>query len=135
MCNDTKHEKLEVKQTAIGSVINILEMQAHENALKHGFYDDIERMIDHFNELDRTEESKSVWRDFLLAQIAKIMGEGGEAVSAIQHGDYDGMYEELADIVIRVLDLAGYCAIPIGDIILAKMEKNKNRPYKHGKEC
>lgn len=130
-----EHKKLEIRQTAIGSVVNVLAMEAHDNAEKHGFYDDVEKLIDHFAELDRTEDSKVVWRDFVLAQLAKIMGEGGEAVAAIQHDDYDGMYEELADIVIRVFDLAGYCAIPIGDIIIAKMKKNEKRPYKHGKEC
>ena len=41
--------------------------------------------------------------------------------------------EELADIIIRVLDLAEGCDIAIADAIASKMEKNEGRPYKHGK--
>lgn len=41
--------------------------------------------------------------------------------------------EELADIVIRVLDIAGFYGLPIGDALVAKVEKNRDRPYRHGK--
>jgi hypothetical protein len=41
--------------------------------------------------------------------------------------------EELADIVIRTLDLAGGLALPIGESIAEKIEKNKLRPNKHNK--
>ena len=41
--------------------------------------------------------------------------------------------EELADIVIRTLDLAGGLNLDIGSSIEAKVEKNKGRPYRHGK--
>ncbi len=41
--------------------------------------------------------------------------------------------EELADIVIRVLDLAEYSGINLGTVIERKHRKNLKRPYKHGK--
>jgi NTP pyrophosphatase (non-canonical NTP hydrolase) len=41
--------------------------------------------------------------------------------------------EELADIVIRVLDLAGGLGLDIEQSIDAKVKKNKDRPYRHGK--
>lgn len=41
--------------------------------------------------------------------------------------------EELADVVIRVLDLTEYFGWNIGETILAKMSKNSLRPHKHGK--
>jgi NTP pyrophosphatase (non-canonical NTP hydrolase) len=41
--------------------------------------------------------------------------------------------EELADIVIRTLDLAGGLGLYIGESIMEKIEKNKDRPYRHGK--
>lgn len=41
--------------------------------------------------------------------------------------------DEMADVIIRCLDLCGYMNINIEAHILAKMEYNKTRPYKHGK--
>lgn len=46
----------------------------------------------------------------------------------------DDFTEELADAVIRILDIVGYYDLSdFGDILIAKIEKNRNRPYKHGK--
>lgn len=42
--------------------------------------------------------------------------------------------EELADILIRVLDYAGHYRMRIGEAVCAKMAKNEKRPYKHGKQ-
>lgn len=40
---------------------------------------------------------------------------------------------ELADLVIRAMDYSGKNNLPLGQAILAKMEYNRTRPYKHGK--
>lgn len=127
--------KTRIPRTAEGSVMNIVAEKAHKNAVQHGIYEEHENLMKYLLEENPAEGAAIVGRDFVLAQLAKIMGEGGEAVSAIQHGNYDAMCIELADIVIRVFDLAGYLHIPIGDIILYKMKLNTKRPYKHGKEC
>jgi NTP pyrophosphatase (non-canonical NTP hydrolase) len=47
--------------------------------------------------------------------------------------DYDGIAIELADTIIRILDLCGKMQVPIGDAILVKMAYNRTRPRKHGK--
>ena len=44
------------------------------------------------------------------------------------------MEEELADLIIRALDFAGYHQLRLGEAILAKMTFNLNRPFKHGKK-
>jgi len=41
--------------------------------------------------------------------------------------------EELADIIIRTLDLAGGLGLDIGTSITEKIKKNKKRPNKHNK--
>ena len=41
--------------------------------------------------------------------------------------------EELADIVIRTLDLAGGLSLDIGNSITEKIKKNKKRSHRHGK--
>jgi len=42
--------------------------------------------------------------------------------------------EEMADVVIRIRDLAGRHGWRIGDAILAKIKYNTGRPYLHGKK-
>ncbi|HIG0358901.1 TPA: MazG nucleotide pyrophosphohydrolase domain-containing protein [Clostridium sporogenes] len=59
--------------------------------------------------------------------------EVAEAHEALRKRDYENFKEELADIVIRVADLAGGLDIDLEKEIKNKMDKNKNRPYKHGK--
>lgn len=44
----------------------------------------------------------------------------------------EGVPSELADIVIRVLDLAEYYGIDMGEAIAQKHAYNLTRPYKHG---
>lgn len=115
-------------------LLNILAYAAHANALTHGFYDDHRELIAKLdNDPEAVEEAK---RTFTLAQIAKISGECGEAVSAIQHGEaVESVATELADVIIRTLDLGGYLGVDMGDIVISKMKYNENRPYKHGKVC
>lgn len=45
----------------------------------------------------------------------------------------DDFAEELADIIIRTLDLAAAYGLEIGDAVIHKIEKNQNRPHKHNK--
>lgn len=45
----------------------------------------------------------------------------------------DTFEDEIADTIIRLLDLCGYLDIDIESHIKTKLEYNKTRPYKHGK--
>ena len=42
--------------------------------------------------------------------------------------------EELADVIIRVLDLAAVESLAVLKAVVAKMEYNRYRPSKHGKK-
>ena len=122
-------------KTPIGSVINTLCAEAHETAVRHGFYEDFGDMQDYLEVNDEPKKQADNEMFFILGQLAKIGSEVGEAVGAIQHGEYLQLREELADIVIRTFDLADYLNCQLGDCIVLKMKKNKERPYKHGKVC
>jgi NTP pyrophosphatase (non-canonical NTP hydrolase) len=48
----------------------------------------------------------------------------------------DGMWIELADCIIRILDLAGAYNIDMEELVKLKHNYNKTRPYRHGgKKC
>lgn len=112
--------------------INHLTEEAHRNALEHGFYAEAEDIL---SELVDPEQIRELEKTQCLAKLALIDSEVGEAVHAVQHGDKENLYEEMCDIIIRVLDMAGWLNINLGARLIAKMEYNRTRPYKHGKEC
>ena len=111
--------------------INELVGEAYDNSTEHGFtgiYDGLMAAVP-------SEQKKAMRRTTILAKLGLIASEVGEAVSAVQHGDDAALAEELADVVIRVMDLCGGEHINLGREILAKMQRNRQRPYLHGKEC
>lgn len=71
--------------------------------------------------------------DTALVKLALIVSEVGEAIEAVRHGNEPGLAEELADIVVRVCDLAEARGIDIEEAVFSKMCANEARPYMHGK--
>ena len=130
-------------------MLNELAQEIHKNAVVHGFYDD-----DYVNR-----------RVFILSVIEKIAlanTELSEAIEAIRISKYaqlhkfksfpmeermadfnllfkdfikDSFEDELADCIIRVLDLCGFLNVDIDEFVKLKMQFNVNREHRHGKEC
>jgi NTP pyrophosphatase (non-canonical NTP hydrolase) len=98
-----------------------LATNIHENAVAKGFWD---RPADEI---------------FVTKQMMMIVSEVVEAMEALRKDmDPDHMSDEFADIIIRTLDLyagmvkAGYMTKSLDSAIKQKMEKNSDRPKKHG---
>jgi NTP pyrophosphatase (non-canonical NTP hydrolase) len=49
-----------------------------------------------------------------------------------KEGKPEGIPSELADVIIRVLDICGYYNINIGTMVYAKHKFNQTRPWRHG---
>jgi NTP pyrophosphatase (non-canonical NTP hydrolase) len=96
----------------------------HANAVEKGFWE------------ANTEENRTI---FYLKQLAMIHSEVSETLEAIrkEKGE-EAVVEELADIIIRVLDLwAGmswdqYINKSLKNTVAEKVEKNRSRPKMHG---
>lgn len=84
-----------------------------------------------------TAKSKGWWdeprRDGEI--IALMHSELSECLEAMRNKEGPlRIAEELADCCIRIFDYCGAVDIDLGQAILDKIEVNKARPYKHGKE-
>ena len=64
--------------------------------------------------------------------LALIHSEVSEALEAFRADDRDNFAEELADVLIRVLDCVGGLSDEFGAVVAAKLAKNRERGYRHG---
>jgi len=121
----------------VRNTVESLVIDAHENAVNHGFWDDLQNTD---NDLD-LEWHKIAFKNpvceidvnAISTRLMLIVGEVAEAQEGLRHNDRSNFAEELADIVIRVFDLAGGLDIDLEAEIIKKMATNASRPYKHGK--
>lgn len=102
--------------------LNQLGRKAYDIAKDHGFYD-IPPTIPERLCLIHSEVSEALeaYRDDALS------------VTYTNNGKPEGLPSELADIIIRVIDMAAWLDIDLDDIIKRKMAYNETRPFKHGR--
>lgn len=103
--------------------IKALQARAHETARNNGFWDK--------------------GQDNILAKLMLCVTELAEVAESYRKGEikidehcpeFTNLSIELADTVIRVMDIAEYSEVNLEAAILAKMEYNLTRPYRHGKK-
>lgn len=88
--------------------------------------------VNGFWEVDNTSEKLAL----IHSEISEALEASRKDINAPDHHipGYSNFAVELADAVIRIMDLATQRGIPLGQVIAAKHEYNKTRPYKHGKK-
>ncbi len=120
-------------------MINKLSEVAHQNAINKGFFE-TEPNLGQMLCLIHAEVSEALEADregkYVNSKITNILEiPGDEAFTmAFKLHVKDSFEDELADVMIRVLDLAGFKKIDLESHILAKMRYNATRPHKHGKK-
>ena len=124
-----------MNQTNIDA-LNALSKAAYDNAVFKGFHDNDPLM----DEVDLYGK----WTANLHGEVSELWEaarKGNLLEGCDKHDDMVEQFqdsltceeEELADIIIRVLDTAGARGINIGRAVNLKMAYNATRPHMHGK--
>lgn len=66
-------------------------------------------------------------------KLALVVTELDELSDALHKDDKANAAEEVADAIIRLLDIGASLGLDVGAALVAKVEKNKERPSQHGK--
>ena len=107
----------------------------------NGFWDDRDELIQSA-ELHGGQKLKDVAVKMVDSQIRELMvSEIGEATEGARKDlmddhlpDVPSPVAEIADVIIRAFDWAGYHGHNLAEVIIRKMHYNKTRPHKHGKK-
>ena len=101
-------------------------LEVHQTALEHGWWDD---GVESRNTLEllmlvvcEVAEAAEHYRD----------GRGVNEIFFHENGKPDGIPIELADVLIRIMDLSAAWGFDLDEAIRMKAEYNKGRPYRHG---
>ena len=106
--------------------MNLKDMQreAHDNAVERGFWEN-ERNTGELLALIHSEVSEALeeYRNGRMKVASRPIGDISKP---------EGFVTELADIIIRVADLAEAYGYDLDVAVGEKMAYNRTRPYRHG---
>lgn len=121
------------------TTINQLAREVHRNAVDKGFYEQ-PKNIGEMIALMHSELSEALEADrsgrYFSENIQAVNGwvQDADFLEAYRHQVKGTFEEEMADIVIRVMDMCAWKGIDLEQQILAKMRYNAMREKYHGKK-
>ena len=115
-----------------GFTLEWLQEESYKIAKEHGWWDE-ERNFGELLMLCVTElaEAMEEWRQGRTPWESYSINSDENGV-AYENPKPEGIPSELADVLIRIADLAQHYGINLTEVVLQKMEYNKTRLYRHG---
>ena len=118
---------------AMHTSLNTLRDAIYEDAVTHGLWEStdysVKQCIASAIQEGEPADQEEMMRCWAMETIRREVNELEDAsVNA------EAYAEELADVIIASLSVAGKLGIDIDAAVRRKMEINKGRPWKHGKE-
>ena len=115
------------------TTLNTLRDAIYEDAVAHGLWESTDYTVKECIESARQEgepaDQGEMMRGWAMETIRREVNELEDASA-----DAEEYADELADVIIASLSVAGKMGIDIDAAVRRKMEINKARPWKHGKD-
>ena len=115
------------------TMLNTLRDAIYEDAVAHGLWESTDYTVKECIEAERQEgepaDQEEMMRGWAMETIRREVNELEDASA-----DAEAYAEELADVIIASLSVAGKLGIDIDAAVRRKMEINRARPWKHGNE-
>lgn len=114
--------------------LNDLRDEVYEDAVAHGLWEDFDNFYASrvgINE-DYQVCERNLEADKRYDCAASVHRECDELVESAENEEH--FVEELADVVIICFSVAGHLGIDIDAAVRRKMEINRGRPWKHGRD-
>lgn len=132
--------ELNTKEHALLSALDAYQEYISDWARAKGFWtlsEELQRVRDGQASLESKQALERLVKSQKLMLVVSELGECLEGLRKPYDSDkipgFSNEVEELADVVIRILDYAGHFNMPLAEAIIAKMRVNEGRPYRHGK--
>jgi NTP pyrophosphatase (non-canonical NTP hydrolase) len=109
--------------------LNEIQTEVHATSTKKGWWEDCPQVGSHW------------YPSYIIAKTSLITCEVAEAIEEVRNselpiyykdGKPEGMAIELADVIIRSLDMLAHMGIDAEEAIRIKAEYNKTRSHRHG---
>lgn len=105
-----------------------LQKQAYKISAAHGFHDSDSDFLTDYGNAEVSQRLMLAVSE--LAEAQEAMRRGNPPDSHISQ--FTGLEAEMADAVIRLMDLAEVTGSRLAAAIVAKMAYNRKRPMRHG---
>ena len=121
-----------IEQLEKRASLNTLRDAIYEDAVAHGLWESTDYTVKECIEEARQEGEPADQEDMMRGwEMEAIRREVNELEMTLSEEEY---VEELADVIIASLSVAGKLGIDIDAAVRRKMEINRARTWKHGKE-
>jgi MazG-like nucleotide pyrophosphohydrolase family protein len=114
--------------------LDTLAAEIHDHGREQGFWDRAQIKLADDPSEPRFAPPRHVSNPSIVPEkLALAHSEISEALDALRDDDLDHFEEELADVVIRILDVAEFKGLSMDRAVAAKMAKNRERPRLNGR--
>lgn len=114
----------------------MVQAECHELCMEKGFWEQ-PRNVGEMLALIHSEisEAMEVYREGHPLSGVWLSWKKDESSLDAKRGKPEGFGTELADAVLRIMDLCEAYHIPLAQRLVEKMDFNRSRGHKHGKNC